>query len=210
MSGKDAGSDAENHAGDTGGDGDAGAGPDEPTAHDATAHEATAHEATAHEATAHEATANEATVHEVAVHYDEPGATLWRLGLGPALAALGFVTELILGQPPHWLMWIITGAGLLWLNGLWVFARRKFLRVRVTDTELVQGTETLPIADIAAVLTREPRPGTRVLGGGQTVPRRYEAVELKLAGRKHVLAWSQDTETFTAALHTAMRNSRRD
>lgn len=144
------------------------------------------------------------------VHYAEPGATLWRLGLGPALAALGFVTELFLGQPPHWLMWIITGVGLLWLNGAWVFARRKFLRVRVTDTQLVQGTETLPIADIASILTREPRPGTRVLGGGQTVPRRFEGVELKLRNRKHVLAWSQDSETFTAALRTAMRNSRRD
>ncbi|MBB3049287.1 hypothetical protein FHS23_000282 [Prauserella isguenensis] len=154
--------------------------------------------------------AGDAGAADVVVHYAEPGATLWRLGLGPALAALGFVTELILGQPPHWLMWIITGVGLLCLNGAWVFARRKFLRVRVTDTELVQGTETLPIADIASILTREPGPGTRVLGGGQTVPRRFEGVELKLRNRKHVLAWSQDSETFTAALRTAMRNSRRD
>ncbi|GAA1251338.1 hypothetical protein GCM10009676_42670 [Prauserella halophila] len=193
---------------------------DEDTADDGTADDRTRHD-TADDGTAGHGTAgSEDTVHGTAgggtaggedtVHYDEPGSGLWRLGLGPALAALGFVTEVLLGQPPHWLMWIITGVGLLWLNGAWVFARRKFLRVRVTDTELVQGTETVPIADIASVLTREPRPGTRVLGGGQTVPNRFEAVELTLVGRKHVLAWSQDSETFTAALHTAMRNSRRD
>lgn len=147
---------------------------------------------------------------EVAVHYSEPGATLWRLGLGPALAALGFCAELILGQPPHWPMWIITGVVLLLLNGAWVFARRTFLRVRVTDAALVQGTETVPIAEIVSVRTREPELGTRVLGGGQTVPRRFEAVELELSGRKRAAAWSQDAETFTAALRTAMRNSRRD
>lgn len=144
------------------------------------------------------------------VHYAEAGASYWRLVLGPALAAAGAVAEVVMGDRPHWLMWIITGVGLLWLNGVWVLARRRFLRVRVTDTQLVQGTERVPVADIASVLTREPRPGTRVLGGGPTVPRRYDGVELKLADGTHVLAWSQDTETFTAALRGAVRNSRRD
>lgn len=147
---------------------------------------------------------------EGAVRYAEPGARMWRLWLGPALAAAGLLAELAIGDRPHWLMWIITGVGLLWLNAVWVLARRRFLRVRVTDTVLVQGTERVPVADIASVLTREPRPGTRVLGGGMTVPRRYEGVGLRLADGAQVLAWSQDTETFTAALRAAMRNSRRD
>ncbi|OLT48814.1 hypothetical protein BJF85_11675 [Saccharomonospora sp. CUA-673] len=138
------------------------------------------------------------------------GASYWRIWLGPGLAALGALTQVLLGDRPHWLMWIITGVGLMWLNAVWVLARRRFLRVRVTDSVLVQGTERVPMSDIASVLTREPRQGTRVLGGGPAVPRGFEGVELKLTDRKHALAWSKDTETFTAALRTAMRNSRRD
>ncbi|MFC4001710.1 hypothetical protein ACFS2C_01265 [Prauserella oleivorans] len=146
--------------------------------------------------------------------YAEPGAPRWPMLFGPLIAAAGLLVELAIGDRPHTLMWIITGVGLLWLNAVWVYARRRFLRVRVTGTHLTQGQEHLKIADIAAVSDGAPKPGTRVLGGGLTVPRRYEAVPLTLTDGSHVVAWAGDAGALREALAQArkqrVRNSRRE
>ncbi|WP_433410710.1 hypothetical protein ACQPZU_01515 [Saccharomonospora azurea] len=136
------------------------------------------------------------------VHYHEPGASGWALTWGPAFALAGWVLELLAGVPAHALLWALVGAGLLGLTALWVYARRRFLSVRVTGTELWQGGESVPVDDIAAVDDVEAPPGTRVLGGGFDVPRKYTAVPVRLTDGTVVLAWARDG----AALREALRS----
>lgn len=138
--------------------------------------------------------------------YSERGASGWPLVWGPLFAVLGFLSELIIGDRPHTLMWIVTGLGLLWLTAVWVYARRRFLAVRVTSTHLTQGREHLRIADIASLPDEEAKPGTRVLGGGLSVPRKYAEVPVRLKDGTRVLAWASDEEAFRDALREAVKD----
>lgn len=136
--------------------------------------------------------------------YFEPGASWWAVLFGPAFAALGVGAELISTGPIYWGLWIGV-AGVLGLFAmLWVYARRRFAVVRVTHQELTQGSERLPVSKIKAVFDSDDEPpGVRVLGGGQSVPRRYTAVHLKLTDGSRVLAWARDGDGLRAALRTA-------
>ncbi|MBK1784188.1 hypothetical protein [Prauserella cavernicola] len=138
--------------------------------------------------------------------YSERGANGLPLVWGPLFALLGYLSEVLIGDPPHTLMWIGTGVGLFGLTALWVYARRRFLVVRVTPTRLVQGREELAIADIAALSDEDAKPGTRVLGGGLSVPRKYAEIPLRLTDGTTVLAWAGDEEEFRGALSGAMKD----
>ncbi|WP_085979184.1 hypothetical protein [Saccharomonospora cyanea] len=125
---------------------------------------------------------------------------------GPLFALAGYCLELLAGVRAHAGLWLLVGAGLLALTALWVYARRRFLSVRLTGTELWQGGEQLPVDRIAAVDDVEAPPGTRVLGGGLGVPRRFAEVPLRLTDGTVVLAWARDG----AALREALRSGLRD
>ncbi|ASR33969.1 hypothetical protein BAY61_02020 [Prauserella marina] len=141
-------------------------------------------------------------------HYRERGASGWPLLWGPLFALLGYLAERFTGgDRPHTVMWLAVGIGLLWLTSIWVYARRRFLVVRVTDTELVQGREQLPVERIAKLTGVGAPAGTRVLGGGWSVPRKYEELPLKLDDGTVVLAWAWDAEELRDALESVMRKS---
>lgn len=148
------------------------------------------------------------------VLYEEAGATPWGLLWAPGLALAGIGFDLVLGIPPHFLGWGIAGGLLLFFLGLWVYARRRFLRVRVTVTHVQQGEEWLPVSRIASIEADSRSDDgqrssigpvdTRVLGGSWTVPRKYEELLLRLDDGTLVLAWAKDVEAMGSALRSVL------
>lgn len=138
------------------------------------------------------------------VRYFEPGGSWWGLLFGPAFAAVGIGIELLTVGPVFWALWIIVAVGLFGFAALWVYGRRRFCLVRVTESTLFQGPERLPLGKIAEVSDDDDEPfGVRVLGGGMTVPRKYEPVPLRLTDGKQVVAWARDGDALRAALRGA-------
>ncbi|WP_020417387.1 DUF3093 family protein [Amycolatopsis sp. ATCC 39116] len=135
--------------------------------------------------------------------YLERGASWTALAYGPGFALLGFLAELLTGAT-HTVAWVIVGLGLAAITAPWVYARRRFLTVRVTGDALWQGRERLPLTDIAEVTDVGAPTGARVLGGGWTTPNKYEALPIRLTDGTVVLAWAKDVE----ALRTALRQAR--
>lgn len=119
---------------------------------------------------------------------------------GPLFALSGFVVESFVAGRPAVVLWLATGVALFVLTGLWVYARRRFLSVRVTDTRLWQGGESVALARIVAVDGVEAPSGARVLGGGLSVPRKLAEVPLRLDDHTVVLAWARDGEALRAVL----------
>lgn len=138
--------------------------------------------------------------------YAEPGATWWPLLWGPGFALAGYLAELFAGIRTHTVMWLAAGVGLLGLTAVWVYARRRFLAVRVTGAELEQGRERVPIAQLAEVDDVGTPAGTRVLGGGWSVPRKSEELPVRLQDGTVVLAWARDAGALRSALRSAMRD----
>lgn len=134
--------------------------------------------------------------------YFEPGGTWWAVLFGPAFAALGVGVELLTHGPMFWQLWVGVGVILSLFSAFWVSGRRRFFVVRLTRDQLIQGTEQLPVDQIAEVLDGDDEPpGVRVLGGGYSIPRKYYAIQLGLADGSRALGWARDGD----ALRTALR-----
>jgi hypothetical protein len=139
------------------------------------------------------------------VLYREPGAKWSALVWGPLFAVAGFLTELVTGGVLHVLGWILVGLGLLAMTAPWIYARRRFLSVRVTRENLWQGREAVAVDTIVAVADVSPALGAKVLGGGWTVPRKFDELPIQLADGSVVLAWARDVEALQAALARVVR-----
>jgi hypothetical protein len=135
------------------------------------------------------------------VLFAEPGSSWWPVLWGPVFAAAGAAVE-ALGAAVHWVAWLVVGLGLAGGAAGWVRARRRLLRVALTPTALVEGTETLAVQRIDRIdrIGGEVPPGTRVLGGGWTVPRKFAEIPLRLDDGTAVLAWARDADGLVAAL----------
>jgi hypothetical protein len=132
--------------------------------------------------------------------YEEPGSTWWPLLWGPVFAVIGVVVEALTG-PVHWLAWFVVSVGMAGATAIWVHGRRSLCSVRLTRTTLRQGREEIPVARIAEVDAEAgPAMGARVLGGGWTVPKKFEGVAIKLDDGTDVLGWAMDGESLRAAL----------
>ena len=132
--------------------------------------------------------------------YAEVGVGWLALVWGPLFALLGALAELATGGPVHTVAWIMIAIGLCALTLPWVYARRRFLSLEVTTQGLRQGREQLEAARIADVTDVGTPVGARVLGGGWTVPRKYDELPVKLDDGTVVLAWARDVEALQAAL----------
>ena len=135
--------------------------------------------------------------------YEEPGSGPAPLLWGPGFAVVGFLLDLSTAARPHVVAWVVVGVVLFLCSALWVYARRRFMSVRVTGSELVQGSERLGVEHIAEVRDPDAPLGTRVLGGGFTVPRKREQVALRLDDGSRVLAWARDPDPLRSALRQA-------
>lgn len=134
--------------------------------------------------------------------YLEPGAKWTALCYGPVFAVLGYLAELATGTT-HTIAWVLVGLGLATITAPWIHARRRFLTVRVTDTELWEGRESLPLTDIAETADVGAPTAARVLGGGWSTPNKYEELPIRLKDGTVVLAWAKDVHALRAAIEGA-------
>ncbi|OLF07101.1 hypothetical protein BLA60_28180 [Actinophytocola xinjiangensis] len=134
------------------------------------------------------------------VLFAEDGSTWWPALWGPLFAVIGAVVELVTGGPVHWSQWLVVAVALGGGALVWVQARRKVYLVRLTTATLTQGREVIPVDTIAQVSEVGVPVGAKVLGGGWTVPRKTNAVPLRLSGGSVVLAWARDDDTLREAL----------
>jgi hypothetical protein len=131
--------------------------------------------------------------------YLERGAK-WRAVLyGPLFALFGYLVELATG-PTHAVAWVLVGLALAAITAPWIHARKRFLTVRVTATELWEGREALPLDKIAQVDDVGTPTGARVLGGGWSTPHKYDELPIRLDDDTVVLAWAKDVDALRAAL----------
>ncbi|MFI5562145.1 hypothetical protein ACIA2T_22950 [Amycolatopsis japonica] len=137
--------------------------------------------------------------------YDEPGVGWTALLWAPLFALAGLLAELATGGPVHWLAWILVAVGLVAITVPWVYARRRYLSLEVTPDGYRQGRETLEAARIAEVLEDEAPVGSRVLGGGWTIPKKFGEVGLKLEDGAFVRAWAKDPDALREALGDLVR-----
>ncbi|MFJ8910226.1 hypothetical protein [Amycolatopsis sp. NPDC102389] len=137
--------------------------------------------------------------------YDEPGVGWTALLWAPLFALAGLLAELATGGPVHWLAWILVAVGLVAITIPWVYARRRYLSLEVTADGYRQGRETLEAARIAEVLEDEAPVGSRVLGGGWTIPKKHGEVGLKLEDGVFVRAWAKDPDALREALGDLVR-----
>lgn len=136
--------------------------------------------------------------------YAERGASWFLVLLGPAFAGLGLIAELLTG-PVAWWLWIGTAVVLAGFIAIFVHARRIHGSVRLTESELVQGAESLSVARVRGVsqVSGAARTTARVLGaspGTTSVPRGCNAVPLRLDDGTVVVAWARDDEALRSAL----------
>ncbi|GAA1035000.1 MULTISPECIES: hypothetical protein [Amycolatopsis] len=132
--------------------------------------------------------------------YSEPGVGWSALVWGPLFALLGALAELATAGPTHVVGWVLIGVALVALTLPWVYARRRFLSLEVTTEGLRQGRETLAAEKIASVSDVGAPVGARVLGGGWSVPRKYDELPVELDDGTVVLAWARDVEALKTAL----------
>ncbi|MFI6868036.1 hypothetical protein [Nocardia sp. NPDC050406] len=146
------------------------------------------------------------------VLFAEPGARWRTIAYGPALCALILALEVVRGGSIHWFGLVFCAAllgGFVWLQ---VVAGRRHISVELTDTHLRDGTELLPLRDIAAVLPEDDEESwededwqsARALGELTGVPRRRRGIGLKLRGGELVQAWARDHRTLRAELTEAL------
>ncbi|MGV9665806.1 hypothetical protein ACWDUL_12710 [Nocardia niigatensis] len=151
-----------------------------------------------------------------AVLFSEPGARWRTIAYGPALCAIILVIELIRGGAIHWFGLIFCAvllAGFVWLQ---VVAGKRHISVELTPEQLREGTEVVPLRDIAEVLPEEDEESwdyedwqsARALGELTGVPRRRKGIGLKLADGRLVQAWARDHLTLRAELTAALEQSR--
>ena len=142
--------------------------------------------------------------------YAESGVSWAAIVWGPVFAVVGALAELATGGPVHVVGWLMVGFGLGVITVPWVYARRRFLSLEVTTKELRQGREKVPAAQLAEVVDVGTPVGARVLGGGWSVPRKYDSLPVKLADGTVVLAWAKDVEALRDALDRLVRATPRE
>lgn len=79
--------------------------------------------------------------------------------------------------------------------------------MRVTRQELWQGREALPLSQIKEIDDVGTPVGARVLGGGWTVPRKYDELPIRLDDGTVVLAWAKDVDSLRDALNEVRGSS---
>ncbi|WP_164860669.1 hypothetical protein [Rhodococcus sp. X156] len=142
--------------------------------------------------------------------FAEPGGRWRTVAYGPALCLLAVLLELGLDVPVHWFTLIAIALLLAGIAALQVVGARRHCTVELTPTVLRQGTEELPVREIAAIFDEpgerawddelEPWELARALGESHSVPRHRVGVGLELADGRLVQAWARKDRALRSAL----------
>lgn len=142
---------------------------------------------------------------EETILFSEQGSGGRPLLFGPLFGVAGYLLELFTRGPTHLVPWLLVGLALFVASAVWVYARRRFFSVRLTTKALWQGREPLDLERIAEVAGVGAPVGARLLGGGWSLPKKYEHVPIKLDDGSVVLAWARDHEGLRSALSRVVR-----
>ena len=153
---------------------------------------------------------------EHTVLFAEHGGRWHSVAYGPVLCLLGALLELALRIPVHWLTWLLVAVLLAGFTAVQVLGARRHCAVQLTTAALRQGTEELPVSDIAELFDE---PGerawdddtfeweaARALGESVGVPRRRTGIGLQLTDGRLVQAWAQNDVALRAALERALQS----
>lgn len=140
----------------------------------------------------------------------EPGGRWTTLLAIPVFVAIGLGADAWWGSGLRWFVWVAAGALLALIGAAIVYAAREHTSVQVTETELRQGTETVPIAEIMRVFPPAPRGKRpddlqrwqrgRALGEISKVPRGRRPVGVQLRSGMAVQAWARDDDRLRTVL----------
>ncbi|EGD55361.1 hypothetical protein [Gordonia neofelifaecis] len=128
----------------------------------------------------------------------EPGGSWWVVAIGPVLIIATLIMEILGKGRIHWEVLTIFGVVLIGFSLLQVIAARQHVSMRLTETTLREGTETIEIADIVKIFPENTGPETQdwesapALGELHAVPRRRKGIGLRLANGRLVQAWARD------------------
>ncbi|MEV5836435.1 hypothetical protein [Nocardia sp. NPDC052112] len=144
--------------------------------------------------------------------FAELGARWRAVAYGPLLCLLVLILELVTAAQVHWFALIFCAALIAGFVVLQVIAGQRHVSVELTPVALREGTETLPLASIDAVLPErdedsrddEDWESARSLGELSGVPRRRAGIGLRLVGGELVQAWAKDHRGLRAALTAAL------
>ncbi|WP_330250645.1 hypothetical protein OG874_31135 [Nocardia sp. NBC_00565] len=144
--------------------------------------------------------------------FAEPGARWRSVAYGPLLCLIVLILEMLTSADVHWFALVFCAALIAGFVVLQVIAGQRHVSVELTDTALRDGTETLALALIDAVLPErdeeswddEDWESARSLGELSGVPRRRKGIGLRLVDGELVQAWAKDHRGLRAALTTAV------
>ncbi|WP_285648854.1 hypothetical protein [Actinomycetospora sp. NBRC 106375] len=135
------------------------------------------------------------------VLFAESGTRPWILVFGPALAAVGIGLDSLAPGGAAVGLWLGVGLLVFLYTLVLVRSRRRFRRVELTPSVLVQGTSSLPMSQVTSLRpAEEEHHGLRVLGDGPVVPRRCRPVVLRLSDGTRAVAWANDGPALRRAL----------
>ncbi|GAA4867113.1 hypothetical protein GCM10023203_14590 [Actinomycetospora straminea] len=138
--------------------------------------------------------------------YAETGTRPWILLFGPVLAVAGIGLESLAPGGVSVSLWLGVGLLVFLYTLVLVRSRRRFLRVELTPSVLVQGTTRLPMSQVTSLRPAdEEHHGVRVLGDGPVVPRRLQPVVLRLSDGTRAVAWARDGAALRRALEDLLR-----
>ncbi|PXX65008.1 hypothetical protein DFR70_10469 [Nocardia tenerifensis] len=149
---------------------------------------------------------------DAGVLFAEPGARWRTVTYGPILCLIILVVELLTGSSVHWFALVFCGSLIALFVVLQVIAGQRHVSVELTETALREGTETLPLTSIDAVLPErdedawddEDWESARALGELSGVPRRRTGIGLRLRDGGQVQAWAKDHRALRSALTAAI------
>ena len=140
------------------------------------------------------------------VLYAESGSRPWVLLFGPLLALAGIGLETLAPGGASVPLWLGVGLLVFLYTLVLVRSRRRFLRVELTASTLVQGSTRLPTSQVSGLRPAdEDHYGIRVLGDGPVVPRRHGPVVLRLSDGTRAVAWARDADGLRRALEDLLR-----
>jgi hypothetical protein len=140
------------------------------------------------------------------VLYTESGSRPWVLLFGPLLALVGIGLESLAPGGASYPLWLGVGLLVFLYTLVLVRSRRRFLRVELTASTLVQGSTRLPMSQVSGLRpAEEDHYGIRVLGDGPVVPRRHGPVVLRLCDGTRAVAWARDPDGLRRALEDLLR-----
>lgn len=139
----------------------------------------------------------------------EAGGSWWVVAIGPVMIAAVLILEIVGGGRIHWPVLTIFGVVLVGFALLQVAAARQHVSVRLTETTLRQGAQTIGLNEIAEVYPanrsaeHKKWESARALGELPAVPRRRKGVGVKLTNGKLAQAWARDVDVFRTELTQA-------